>query len=83
MATWYTVSDKEDEISIPVASPDTHEDPTLFPSVDAAALSIERGEYGEYGTRYILKVDLSVAAVMDRGWTIVRKQPEDRKAEGS
>jgi hypothetical protein len=74
MAVSYVVSDDQDAISVPVHQGADHEDPVLFSSVDAAFTSISRGEYGEYGTRYILRVDISVAAVAERGWSMTRKE---------
>ncbi len=51
------------------------EDDTVshYQTPEDAGDDILNGVHGETGTRYVLRVETSVAAVYDRGWTMVRK----------
>lgn len=66
---WYVVSCDQDQITL------DDDDVTLiqYANVEGAGKAIRDGYHGQYGTRYILAMDLSVAAVAERSWTLVHK----------
>jgi hypothetical protein len=52
-------------------------DPTQYQTPEEAGDGIRSGFHGQAGTRYVLKVDLSVEATYERGWELVRKTGSD------
>lgn len=66
---WYVVSCDSDQITMA----DDAENLDQYACVEDAESDIRNGQHGQYGTRYILAVDLSVVAVVERSWTLVHK----------
>lgn len=65
--THYMVSTSPDRIE------DDGDAPTHYQTAEDAGDGIVHGFHGEAGTRYVLKVETSIAATYDRAWTLVRK----------
>jgi hypothetical protein len=66
----YVVSSDPDRIEDPQGDA-----PVFYATPEDAGDGILQGWHGEAGTRYVLKVELSVEATYDRAWTLVR-EPE-------
>jgi hypothetical protein len=67
--TWYMVSGSPDRID-GWADGTTSDEPVHYQTSQDAVDGITGGFHGETGTRYILTVTVSVAAVAERGWTL-------------
>lgn len=70
--TWYAVSELPDRIE----SSTYDEGVTQYKTAEEAGDAIVGGFHGDLGTRYVLAVDVSVAAVWERPWTLVQGPPE-------
>jgi hypothetical protein len=65
---WYVVSDSETRVE-----PVDEETPTHYNTPEEATAAILSGYHGEYGTRYVLAVDVSLVSTYDRAWELRRK----------
>lgn len=68
MAEFYIVSSDPGHLVPPV-----DEIPPEYATVDEAYDAIVSGHHGEYGTRYILKINSQCVAVAQRPWALTRK----------
>lgn len=68
----YIVSESPDRIE----SHDYGEAPVHYDTPEKAGEAIQEGYHGEAGTRYVLAVTVSVVAVWDRPWALVREDPD-------